>query len=160
YPLLPGIRGDVKTLIATKAAVACVSAASFKPSALATESIVAAFGAEMASSTLVASSGLLPTSLGGTSVIVRDSANDEKLAQLFFVSPEQVNFLMPAGLVDGEATVVVTNSEGRISTDSVTLAPVAPALFAANATGRDVAAAVVLRIKASGARIYEPVAEF
>jgi uncharacterized protein (TIGR03437 family) len=42
----------------------------------------------------------------------------------------------------------------------VLIAPVAPGLFAANASGRDVAAAVVLRVKAGGSQQYEPVAQF
>lgn len=37
---------------------------------------------------------------------------------------------------------------------------VAPGLFSANATGKGVAAAVALRIKSDGTRIYEPVAAF
>ncbi len=160
YPLLPNVRTDVKSLLATRGAVASVSAASFKQGPIAPESIVAAFGTEMASATVAASGATLPASLGGASVAVRDSANNERLAPLFFVSPGQINFLAPAGLAAGEASAVVTNSEGRIATSTVTIAPVAPALFAANANGRDVAAAVVLRIKADGTQVYEMVATF
>ena len=40
------------------------------------------------------------------------------------------------------------------------IANVAPGLFSANADGQSVAAAVVLRIKADGAQIFEPVAQF
>ena len=41
-----------------------------------------------------------------------------------------------------------------------TVANVAPGLFAANANGQGVAAAVVFRIKANGAQSYETVAQF
>ena len=35
-----------------------------------------------------------------------------------------------------------------------------PGLFAANATGKDVAAALALRVKSNGEQVYEPVATF
>ncbi len=159
YPLLPAIRTEVKNLLSNAGAVAGVSAASFKPSALASESIVALFGSGLAAATQAASAPL-PVSLGGTSVTVRDSANNEKLAPLFFVSDGQINFLMPAGLANGEATVIATNPEGRVARGTVNLASVAPALFSANADGRGVAAALVLRVKANGSQSYEPVATF
>lgn len=160
YPLLPAIRTDVKNLLSSAGAVAGVSAASFKASALASESIVALFGAGLASSTQVAVSSPLPVSLGGASVTIRDSANNEKLAPLFFVSDGQINFLMPSGLANGEATILATNADGRLARGTVTIAQVAPALFSANANGQGIAAAVVLRVKADGSQGYEPVARF
>ncbi|MEK7829791.1 MAG: N-acetylmuramoyl-L-alanine amidase, partial [Acidobacteriota bacterium] len=160
YPMLPGIRTDVKNLLSNLGAVASVSAASFSGSSLAGASIVAAFGDNLASAVQVGSSSPLPVSLAGTSVTVRDSANVEKLARLFFVSPGQINFLMPEGLATGAASILVTNGEGKLSAGTVNIAAVAPALFAANSNGRDVPAAVVLRIKADGSQIYEPVAVF
>ena len=160
YPMLPNLRTDVKNLLSNFGTVTSVSAASFSASALASSSIVAAFGDNLASSVQIGSSSPLPVSLVGTSVTVRDSANAEKIARLFFVSPTQINFLMPEGLATGTATVLVANGEGRLSTGTVTIAPVAPALFAANANGKDVPAAVILRIKADGSQSYEPLAAF
>jgi uncharacterized protein (TIGR03437 family) len=160
YPLLPAIRIGIKNLLSNAGAVAGVSAASFKAGALASESIVALFGAGLANSTQVAATAPPPVSLGGTSVTVRDSANNEKLAQLFFVSDGQINFLAPAGLADGEATILVANADGKFARGAATIARVAPALFSANANGQGVAAAVVLRVKADGSQNYEPVARF
>lgn len=160
YPMLSGIRTDVKNLLSNFGVVASVSAASFSSSALAGASIVAAFGDNLASSVQVGSSLPLPVSLAGTSVTVRDNANVEKPARLFFVSPTQINFLMPEGLAAGTATVLVANGEGRLSTGTVTIAAVAPGLFSANSNGRDVPAAVILRIKADGSQIYEQLATF
>ena len=160
YPMLPGIRTDVKTLLANFGAVASVSAASFNASALAGASIVAAFGDNLASSVQIGSSSPLPVSLAGTSVTVRDSANVEKLARLFFVSPGQINFLMPEGLAVGAATILVANGDGKLAAGTVNIAAVAPALFSANSNGRDVPAAVILRIKADGSQIYEQLATF
>lgn len=160
YPLLPTIRTAVNNLLTNVSTVASVSAASFKEASLASESIVAAFGAELASTTVAATSTPLPTQLAGTTVTVRDSANNEKLAPLFFVSAGQINFLMPAGLSNGPATVIVTNGAGKIASGAVNIAAVAPTLFAANANGRDVAAALVLRVRANGTQVYEPAAVF
>lgn len=160
YPLLSTIRTEVKNLLTSAGAVASVSAASFNAGSLASESIVAAFGEELARAPLSATSAPLPTQLAGTTVTVRDSAGNEKLAPLFFVSAGQINFLMPAGLSSGAATVIITNNAGKIAKGAINIAPVAPALFSANANGRDVAAAQVLRVKANGAQVYEPVAVF
>lgn len=158
YPLLPTVRAGVKELLNTPTAVASVSAASFAAAALASETIVATFGANLASEVVTAASTPLPTNLGGTSVTVRDSTNKEFLAPLFFVSPGQINFLMPSGLALGPATVLVTNAQGQLASSAISLEAVAPALFAANANGREAAAAVVLRVKADGTQTYEPAA--
>ncbi len=160
YPLLPNIRADVKNLLSNVGAVASVSAASFNATVLASESIVAAFGDNLAAAVQVASGSTLPNSMAGTTVTIRDSANAEKIARLFFVSPQQINFLMPEGLATGAATVIVTNDQGRLAAGTVNVGPVAPALFAANSNGRDVPAAVVLRIKPDNSLFYEPVAIF
>ncbi|MGH8694757.1 MAG: hypothetical protein ACREVM_11080, partial [Burkholderiales bacterium] len=78
-------------------AVASVSAASFSGATLASESIVAAFGAGLAITTQAAATLPLPISLAGTTISVKDSAGAERLAPLFFVSPGQINYQMPRG---------------------------------------------------------------
>lgn len=140
--------------------VTTVSAASFTGSAHAPESIVAAFGTELATSTLAATSVPLPTSLAGTSVKVKDTMGIERLAPLFFVAPTQINYQMPAVVTGGPASITVTGGNGAISTGTVSIVPVAPALFSANATGQGIASGVVLRVKADGTTIYEALAQF
>jgi uncharacterized protein (TIGR03437 family) len=159
YPLLPSLREGVKALL-TPSAAATVSAASFSAEALASEAIVASFGSELATMTQAATNTPLPLNLAGTSVLVRDSANVERLAPLFFVSPSQVNFQIPTGTKPGAATVLISNSTGRVASGTINVEAVAPALFAANSNGREVPAALVLRVKADGAQSYEPVAVF
>lgn len=141
-------------------AVTNVSAASYTAVPLAAEAITSAFGTSLATNTQVASTTPLPTTLGGTRVQVRDSVGDERLAPLFFVSPTQINYLLPAGTATGVATVIVTNASSVISQGTVTIAPVAPGLFTAEASGRGLAAAVALRNKANGVQQYEPIARF
>jgi len=146
--------------ITLSVAVASVSAASFSGAELASESIVAAFGAGLATTTQAATSLPLPTTLAGTTVKVRDSAGVTRDAPLFFVAPPQVNYLIPVGAAAGAATVTITSGDGTISTGAARIASVAPGLFSANANGQGVAAAVVLRINANGDRVYEAISRF
>ncbi|MEP7342177.1 MAG: SBBP repeat-containing protein [Acidobacteriota bacterium] len=146
--------------IAEVRSVLSVSAASFTGASLASDSIVAAFGTGLATEIQAATSNPLPTTLAGTTVRVRDSAGLERAAPLFFVSPTQINYLIPSGMANGTATVTVINSNGDISSATMQIQNVAPGLFTADASGRGVAAAVVLRVKANGTQSYEPVAQF
>ncbi|MGH9842280.1 MAG: IPT/TIG domain-containing protein, partial [Blastocatellia bacterium] len=140
-------------------AVTSVSAASFKPE-VAVESIVAAFGARLATATVVTTVQPLPTSLAGTTVKVKDSAGAERLAPLFFVAPAQVNYQMPPGTAPGAARVTVTSGDGAVSVGTANVASVAPSLFAANADGQGVVAGVVLRVGSDGSQRFEPVSRF
>lgn len=140
--------------------VTSISAASFLGTEVASESIIAAFGANLATRIEAASSLPLPTALAGTFVKVRDSAGLERDAALFFVSPGQVNYLVPAGTQNGLATVTVTSGDGTISAGTLNIATVAPGLFTANANGRGVAAAVLLRVKADNSQSFELISRF
>lgn len=142
------------------AQVVSVSAASFSGAALAPEAIVSAFGLSLANTTQVANGLPLPTTLAGTSLRVRDSLGGERLAPLFFISPSQINYLMPAGTALGTATVTVTSSDGKLSIGQVRIGNVAPGLFTANANGQGVPAAVLLRVRTNGAQSLEQVARF
>jgi len=154
-------RGVYRLTLPAPRAVTSVSAASFSRSGgLAVESIAAAFGTGLATGTEVATSLPLPTTLAGTRVVVRDSAGVERLAPLFFVAPTQVNYQIPPGTAAGTATVAISSADGAVSAGTEQIAPVAPGLFAANANGRDVAAAVAVRVKADGSQSFEPVTRF
>jgi virginiamycin B lyase len=146
--------------VSVAAPATSVSAASFAAGEVAAESIVAAFGSRLAIATEVATTLPLPTGLANTRVSVRDSAGAARDAPLFFVSPAQVNYLVPAGTAGGAATVTITSGDGRISLGAAQIASVGPGLFAANADGRGVAAASVLRVRADNSQIYEPAAVF
>lgn len=141
--------------------VSTVSAAAFEQVPVAPDSIVTAFGSPLASSVIVAGDAepntpgiQLPTDLGGTSVEV----NGRK-AGLFFVSPFQINYLMPAATETGLATVVVKFGQ-TISNGTVMIARVAPGIFAANSNGRGVPAATILRVKPDGSQRYEALSQY
>src|SRR5262249_3213701 len=137
-----------------------VSAASFT-APLAAESIATAFSLGLASTNSVASSSPLPTSLDGVQIKVRSAQAVERLAPLFFTSPEQINFQVPAGIGPGTATIFINRSGGgTLNYSTVQIVPVAPSFFAANASGSGLAAAIALRVKPDGTQSYEAVAEF
>ena len=140
--------------------VASVSAASYGNLNLAPEAIAAAFGLGLATTTRAAPTIPLQTSLAGTTVKVRDSAGNERLAPLFYVSPGQVNYLIPPGTTTGAATVTITSGDGALSVGAVTISAVAPGFFTANQNGQGVPAAVVLRAKADGTQVFESVLSF
>jgi uncharacterized protein (TIGR03437 family) len=132
--------------------VTVVSAASFRGPSVAPESIAAAFGQGLATTTEVATTRPLPTTLGGTSLRITDSAGAEFVADLFFVSPGQINFYIPRGVAPGRATITVTTGAGTTITGTVQIEPVAPSLFTANASGRGVAAALAIRARGDGSQ--------
>jgi uncharacterized protein (TIGR03437 family) len=141
-------------------AVSNVSAADYRGDLLAPDQIIAAFGVNLATATETAATLPLPTLLGGTVIRVRDNAGTEHLSSLFFVSPAQINYLMPAGMVQGSAAVTILAGDGATSLAFVQIGAVAPGIFSADASGSGLASALVLRVKANGAQSFEPVARF
>lgn len=145
------------------AAATVVSAANYAGAQLAAESIVAAFASGLASSTQPAPDGQpLPTVLAGAGVSVRDAAGVTRQAPLFFVSPNQVNFQIPLGTIQGQATIDFRSGAvfGAAFSSQVTIASVVPSVFSANANGRGVAAAVIQRTTGDGTQTFEPVITF
>ena len=134
-----------------------LSAATFTGATVAPASIVSLFGHALATQTLAAPSPSLPLALAGTSVRVRDSTGLELTAPLYFVSPGQVNCVLPEGLRVGPAEINVLVGGHTVATASVQLAPVAPGLFTANSDGAGVPAALLQRVMRGGEQRIEPV---
>ncbi|MFN0123822.1 MAG: Ig-like domain-containing protein [Blastocatellia bacterium] len=126
--------------------ITTVSAASYG-AVVAPESIAAGFGLSLATGTGAAETIPLPLSLAGTTVRVRDSAGTERGAPLFYVSPNQVNYLIPAGTAPGTATVTAQAGNGTVSTGTVQVARFAPAMFTIDGSGSGVPAAILYRLK-------------
>ncbi len=136
-----------------------VPATSFGGNTISSNSIAALFGSDLATGVESATSTPLPTSLRGTSVTIRDDTRTDILSPLFFVSPSQINFLVPTFLPAG-ATVVVKSGDRIVGVGGVVNQFIAPGLFSANANGLGVAAAVALRVAANGMRTFEPIARY
>ena len=112
--------------------VTVVSAASFQPN-VAPDSLVSIFGTQLASrdeSAVLDEQGQLPTELAGTRVEINGKA-----ASLVFVSPEQINCVIPADTVIGTADVLVRWERATVSRGEVVVEDVAPAVFTADASG-------------------------
>ncbi len=154
--------GTLYRLVSTAPrALSNVSAASYEARTM-PDSIVAAFGSGLATGTQTATTLPLPTALLETRVYVRDGNGVETQAQLFYVSPTQINFLMPSSnLTSSDNVVTIISGAGVVSRQTmVATGPLAPGLFTYNATGRGVAAALALRVKADNSQTYEQIARF
>lgn len=100
--------------------------------------IATAFGTRLATGTASATPGqALPTTLGGTTVYVNGVA-----ARVFYVSPTQINYLIPAATVPGPVQVVIVAGDGTVSRGTLNVAQSTPAIFTALANGTGAPAAV------------------
>lgn len=139
---------------------ASVSAASYRIEELAAGSITAMFGTNLASGTTIAETTPLPFTLAGTSVRVIDRLGISRPAPLFFVSPNQVNYIIPEGTAPGQAVLRLTNAAGEVTWGLLQIARVAPGFFTADSSGTGLPAGNILRVKPGGEQIYEPVVKF
>lgn len=112
----------------TSAEFVGANAASFEKSVFAQESIVSAFGSNFTSSTAGAETDPAPTTLAGVGVNVEDSSGAIRAAPLFFVSPGQVNFLLPEGTAPGPAVIRVSGPSGSFRAPAL-VKTVSPGLF-------------------------------
>ncbi|MBX3276430.1 MAG: IPT/TIG domain-containing protein [Acidobacteria bacterium] len=145
---------------AAQPAVVVLSAASFDENSITPSGIVAAFGSGLATTTAIPTTAPLPVELGGTTARIRDSANVERAAELFFVSPNQVNLLVPAATAEGEATITIRSGDGAVSTGGFNVVNVAPSIFTANSNGAGVPAANLIRVRSDGSQVLESPFEF
>ena len=165
-------RNDTGDFIYTSATsidpmVTTVSGATFNntaPITLTAGGIGSGFGCNMATATASASDAdpntpgfQLPTTLGGTTVAVKDSTGTTRNAGLFYVSPAQVNYLIPAGTANGAATITITAGNGAISSGSYIIASVQPGIFSTNQVGTGYAAAQIQRVRNGTTIAYEDV---
>jgi uncharacterized protein (TIGR03437 family) len=106
------------------------------------ESIATAFGKQLATA----------AAPSGTTVQVTDFGGNTQTSPIFYSSPSQVNFELPAGLAYGPAFVSITAANGALSTNEVLILPVSPGLFTLNKSG--LAAAILAAITPSGQQIF------
>lgn len=133
------------------APVISVQSAASGSGRLAPGSLASIFGPAMASVTAQASSLPLPSSLGGVGVRGHDGAGLDRGAAIAYVSPGQINFVIPDGVAPGIATVNITTGSATLSATAV-IQRIAPTLFSMNGNGAGVAAATAVRVPAGGAQ--------
>ncbi len=108
-----------------------VSSASFEGGPIAQGGFVSAFslfGAKLATSSVGADSPNWPTTLGGATVSIRDSAGTIHAAAINYASPLQVNYRVPEAAATGFATVTIT-AGGVATTGAINIAAAYPSLF-------------------------------
>lgn len=122
---------------------------------IAPDSIATVFGSDsVAPTTSIPQGAPLAPSLAGTSVTVLDSAGLSRAAQLYFVSPRQINFLVPRETALGPARVTITTPSGTRQIDTV-VTSVHPGIFTANANGLGAPAAQLVRVRSDGSQAME-----
>lgn len=134
--------------------------ASFHVASVAPGALASAFGENLTASAVSAPNVPLPTTLGGVTLTLTDSANAVHPAPLLFVGPTQVNFQVPAALAKGRATVVLRRQDGVSLTGSLLVEAVAPGIFAANANGQGVGAIGAVRVAADNTQTSLPVMNY
>lgn len=120
-----------------------VQSAAAPNGAVTPDSLASMFGSASApvlASAPLAASGQPVTSLGGVTLTVTDSTGISRAALLLYVSPRQINFVVPSGIAPGPATFTT----GSVITTSM-IQSVAPTIFSMSGDGRGVAAAQALQ---------------
>lgn len=139
--------------------VTAANAASYDVDRIPFEGIAAIFGSGLATRVESATSLPLPDTLAGTTVRITDPVGNEAIAPLFFVSPNQINFLART-IYAGPSRITITSGDGTVSTGPVEISYTAPGLFSANATGSGILAGYILRIRPDGSQAIEPVSRW
>jgi uncharacterized protein (TIGR03437 family) len=129
-------------------------------SLLAPSSIASAYGKNLAKVTAAAVGATFPTQLGGISLRVRDDTDTVSLAQLIYVSPSQINFVVPAGTSVGPVTLNIDDGSPPLleGANATIVTDTAIGFFSANGPGQGVAAATAVRVQADGTQ--QPVSVF
>ncbi|MBV8846627.1 MAG: hypothetical protein JO307_27795 [Bryobacterales bacterium] len=133
-----------------------VQSAAAASAMVAPDSIASMYGSNLANTTAQASLPLT-TNLGGITLNVTDAAGQTRAAPLIYVSPGQINFVVPSGTAAGAGSVTVGGRLGAGPTATATVQNVAPTLFSADGTGTGVAAASAIQVQAANPQLQGPV---
>lgn len=109
-----------------------VNAASYAPAGnpIAPGEYIALFGSGLSNGTPPAAKPPYPQSLNNVSVYING-----RQAPLYFVSPGQINALVPYATQGPTATIVIQNGSATSNTVTVPVAATAPGVFSTDATG-------------------------
>ncbi len=131
------------------------SAANYATDRVARGSILALFGSDLAPREQPAVALPLPTALAGVEVVVFDAAGQSRLARLAFVSPTQVNLVLPDDVSPGPARIEVRRNARAVAGGRIEVVDTAPGVFSADSSGSGPAAAVVTRVGLDGSQSTE-----
>jgi uncharacterized protein (TIGR03437 family) len=133
-----------------------LSAASMKPGPVAPASMVTVFGGQLATGEQSATVQPLPTTLGDCTITITDANGVPRAAGLYYVSPNQINFTVPADTAVGTATIAVTSGGQTRTLGNLEITTTAPGLFFLNSDS--LAAASLTRVSGNKTS-YEEIAQ-
>src|SRR5260370_8025164 len=93
--------------------------------------------------------------VGGVTLGGTDSGGVQRSAPVLYVSPSQINFLVPDDVAPGAATFAVAGGAAAQSFTAAVQA-VEPTLFSMNGTGSGVAAALAVGVQAGNPQFHAP----
>ena len=135
------------------------SSISYSDQAIAPDSWAAVFGTNLAPKSDLATTAPLPTSFDGVTVTILDSTGATSNAPILFLSPQQINFLVPTDCPIGAAVVTVTSSGKITGRGAILIDSLAPALFSANGSGTGTALGTAVLTHADGSQISAPLSQ-
>ena len=115
------------------------AAASVNPTILTPGTFATIFGLHLAAQPAQAIGTPFPVTLGGVSVAVNGTP-----APLYYVSPTQINFVVPWEVTGTQATIIVQGNGNSSNSMSVAIAPSAPYIFTVNQQGTGQADALIV----------------
>ncbi len=133
--------------------LASVSAAGFGLGPQAPGSVATLLGSNLSLQSGSATTGTLPLTLAGVTVTVTGSDGNSFPAALYYVSPQQVNYVIPSSIASGPGTVAIASGGETTAQGQIDIEPVAPALFTVNSAG--LAAAYVTLVTANGQQTFQ-----
>ena len=134
------------------AAASAASAASFASTPLAPDSWASIFSEGLSSGIHVAQALPLPELLGGLTVRIRDSRNQMHRGRIHFISPTQINFVVPADAAVGSATADVLENNETIASGAIQIAATSAGFFSANRSGAGAPAGEFISVAPDGSR--------
>jgi uncharacterized protein (TIGR03437 family) len=144
-----GLLNDFAVLTSS-ATASVVSSASFWLGDLAPEQIVSVFGSSLSNGSGQAASQPLPTLLNGTSIGLTDSTGQTTAAPLFYSTPSQVNFKIPAGVALGRASFAIQVDGQTTASGTMNIANVSPGIYSISGAGQGPLAGYAVQASAAG----------
>jgi uncharacterized protein (TIGR03437 family) len=131
-----------------------VNAASYRGPETSAGSIATLFGCGFSPTAEAAPLTHVPDTLAGVRVQLSRGGYPAVSALLYYVSPNQINFVVPAGFTEGTYKVAVSRDGAAVATSTVSVEDTAPGVFTAATTGTGAPAAWIVRIAADGTRTF------
>ena len=123
---------------------------------IAPDSLATVYGTNLTPTSQPATSLPLPTELGAVQISVFDANGQTLKAPLTFVSPGQVNFLLPASAKTGTTAFISLSNASKTLVGTASISDVAPAIFTADSSGGGAPIAVLVTAHGDGSQDSYP----